>query len=103
MLKFLYCGDFPHDISLSPEVYLPIAEKYGIEELKEKAARWMERGIANENVIERVILAHLMRCSSLKKACFRHLKMQPPLSAEALEPLKSHPDVLIDYIRYDPC
>ena len=100
VLKFIYCGDFPEDVGTSAEVYLPIADKYGIPELKEEAARAMEQGITKENVVERVILAHLMQCPSLKNRCFLYLKTQPPLSAEALAPLKSHPDLMFDYMTH---
>ena len=102
VLKFIYCGDFPEDIDSSAEVYLPIAERYGIQELKEKSARALARGITAENVIERVITAHLLQCSSLKERCFHFLKAQPVFDDEALRPLEAHPDLLIAYMRFKP-
>ena len=102
ILKFIYCGDFPKDIDSSAEVYLPIADKYGIQELKDKCARALGQGLTTENVIERVILAHLLHCSSLKEKCFRFLKAQPALDAQALQPLKAHPDLLIDFMCFKP-
>jgi len=102
VLKFIYCGDIPEDIDSSAEVYLPIAEKYGLEELGERSAEAMERVITTDNVIERLILAHLFQLPSLKQSCFRFLQAQPALSANAYEPLKAHPDLLVDYMRYKP-
>jgi len=104
VLKFIYCGDFPEDIDSAGEVYLPIAEKYGLRRLKEESAKAMEKGVTTENVMERVILAHLFQCSSLKKRCFQVLKEQPreDFRCEALERLKAHPDLLIDFMWCDP-
>ena len=102
VLKFIYCGNLPVDINSAAEAYLPIADKYGVLELKEMSARVLEQGITAENVIERVILAHLLQCPSLKKRCLHFLKEQPALDAQALQPLKAHPDLLIDYMSYKP-
>lgn len=100
VLKFIYCGVFPKDIDSSAGIYLPIAEKYGIQELKEKSSRALRLGIRTENVIERVIMAHLVQCSSLKETCFCYLKKQPALGSDTLEPLKAYPDLLIDYMSF---
>ena len=102
VLKFIYCGDFPEDIDSSAEVYLPIAEKYGIQELKERSARALVQGITAENVVERVIMAHLAQCPTLKNACAHRLKARPGLKPEALEALKAHPDLLIEFLGLHP-
>ena len=102
VLKFIYCGDFPEDVESAAVVYLPIAEIYGIQELKEKSARALERDLTAGNVIERLILAHLHQCSSLKERCFHFLQAQPPLDDQALKPLDDYPDLWKDYMRYRP-
>lgn len=106
VLKFIYCDDFLENIDASAEVYLPIADRYGLLELKERSTSALGQGITIENVIERVILPHLKQFPSLKNRCLRYLKALPDpaqaLSAEALEPLKAYPDLLVDHMRCKP-
>ena len=102
VLKFIYCGDFPEDFESSAALYLPVADRYGIQELKEKSARALERGLTTQNVIQRLILAHLHHCSSLKEKCFHFVQAQPALDDQAFEPLDDYPDLLKEYVRFKP-
>ena len=93
VVSFIYSGILPDDIEESPERYLPVAEKYA-------CSVWMMKLLSNENVVQALIMADLYRCPDLKKFCCDKIKIwKADMSEEALNPLKAHPDLLVECIR----
>ena len=100
VLKFLYCGQFPKNMKSSPESYLPIAEKYDIQELKDACAGVLEKKIKEENVIDVLTLAHVFSCPKLKAKAIKHLKKwKKSVTDEAFEPLKAHPQLMFECLK----
>ena len=100
VLKFLYCGQFPKDMESSPESYLPIAEKYDVQELKDACVGVLAKKIKEENVIDVLTLAHVFNCPELKNVAIEHLKKwKKSMTDEALEPLKAHPDLMFECLK----
>ena len=100
LLRYVYCGQLPEDLDKSPEKFLPPVDKYDIQELKTACLATMIKNIRVENVVEYLVMAHLFQCSDLKTECLQHLKKwKKSLSGDALELLKSHPDLLLEMYR----
>ena len=100
LLRYVYSGRLPDDLERSPEIFLPAAEKYGMQELKTACLAAMIKNVRIENVVEYVVMAHLFECSELKTECLQHLKKwKKSLPYNAFELLKSHPDLLIEIYR----
>ena len=98
VLKFVYCGKFPEDLNDSADALLPIADKYGIEDLKDACAAALKSRICRDNVITTLIVAYLCGCPDLKKECVKRLAdFITSFDAGDLEMLK--PDLLIEIIR----
>ena len=96
VLKYLYCGRFPKDMESSPESYLPIAEKYDIQELKDACAGVLATQMKKENVVHVLTLAHVYNCPKLKHGAIECLKnWKQSITINALEPLKPHPELMI--------
>ena len=101
LLRYVYTGHLPEDLETSSQAFLSSAEKYDMPELKAACVATMMRTIKIDNVIEFVTLAHLFRCAELKTECFRRLKeWKGSMPLESLDPLKSHPELLIDFVQY---
>merc|ERR1711915_923941 len=65
MLKFLYGGvppNFSHDVT--PDL-LVVAEKYGLDDLKEFCEAQLSANLNEGNVVEYLLLAYSQNCSSL--------------------------------------
>jgi len=100
LLKFIYSGDLPKDIDGSPETYLPLAEKYDLPDLKTCCIQAMALNLTSENAVNSLILADMYRCADLKTECLRQLREKRDLiSDESLEPLKKHPELLLELYR----
>lgn len=100
LLKFIYCGEFPENLDGSPEIYLPLAEKYDLQDLKDGCSRIMASNLSRGNVVNCLILADLYRCPDLKKECFRCLKeWKSTLEDDALKPLQEYPVLLMELYR----
>ena len=99
VINFVYCGQIPKDLDTSPELFLPVAEKYDIQELKDACAIVMAKNLKAENVVDTLIWAHLFRCPDLKIEgirCLRDWKSSIP--AEQLNKLKPHPELMLECI-----
>ena len=96
-LRFVYCGKFPDELNEVAGSLLPIAEKYGIQELKDASEANLKSQMSRNNVINTLVLAHVYHCSDLKKACFNRLSgWKKSLDAGDIETLKSLPDLMAE-------
>ena len=100
VLKYLYCGRFPNDMASSPESFLPIAEKYDIQALKDACSGALAEKIKKENIVDVLIMAHVFRCPKLKAIALNRLKKwKKSMTDEALEPLKAHPELTFECLK----
>ena len=100
LLKFIYTGEYPKDLESSPETYLPLAEKYDLQELKDCCSRAMIRNLVSGNAIDSLMMAYLFLCPALKTECFRRLReWKTIMTDEDYEPLKKHPELLLELHR----
>ena len=100
LLKYLYSGELPNDLSTSPEAYLMLAEKYDIHDLKSCCAQALKEKLARSNVVEILILAHTYHCAEVKEECFHRLKeWKSQLCKEELEPLKFDSELMLECIQ----
>ena len=100
LLKFIYSGELPKDLESSPETYLPLAEKYDMQDLKDCCSQVMARNLASGNAVDTLIRAYLFRCPDLKNECFRRLReWRTIIPDEAFEPLKKHPELVLELYR----
>ena len=100
LLRYVYSGRLPDDLERSPEIFLPAAEKYDMQELKTACLAAMIKNVRVENVVEYVVMAHLFQCPDLKSECLQRLKKwKKCLPHDAFKLLKSHPDLLIEIFR----
>ena len=99
-MKFIYTGEYPKDLESSPETYLPLAEKYDLQDLKDCCSRAMIRNLVSGNAIDTLMMAYLFRCPLLKSECLGQLrKWKTLLKDEDFEPLKQHPELLLELDR----
>ena len=99
VLKFVYCGKFPEDLNDSADALLPIADKYGIEDLKDACAAALKSRICRDNVITTLIVAYLCGCPDLKTECIKRLADFDRASLD-LEMLEPHPKLMSEVIRF---
>jgi len=99
-LQFIYSGDFPEDLDAIPEIYLPIADRYDSEVLKNACATALKKKISVENVVSILILADLHQCRELKRKSIRRLaEWKSSVAEEDLEQLKPHPSLMFEFIK----
>ena len=99
LLQFIYSGEIPEDLASSPETYLLLAEKYDMQDLKDCCSLALAKNLACENVVDTLIRADLFRCPDLKRECIRRLReWKAVLTADAMEPLKRHPELLMELL-----
>jgi len=104
VLKFLYCGRLPEDLRPSAMKYIPVAEKYDIEDLKIASEDALSESLTLDNGVDALILADLYDCYILKmKAVIWFLKFKTSLSEDKLEPLEAHPKLLLRILQVFPC
>jgi len=100
VLNFVYCGQLPKDMDTSPELFLPVAEKYDMRELKDASVLTMAKNLNIENLVETLIMAHLFRCPDLKSEGFRRLReWKSSVPDDVLNRLKDHPELMVEYIK----
>ena len=100
VLNFVYCGQLPTDLTTSPELFLPVAEKYDMQELKDACADAMTKNLNIENVVDTLIMAHLLRCPDLKSNGLRRFReWRPSISAESLTKLMGHFPLWMECMR----
>jgi len=71
MLRFVYCGKLLDD-TLADSV-LPLANKYGIPELKELCVSVLRKTLSQENAVRTLYLADLHQCPELRSYCISRL------------------------------
>jgi len=69
MLKFIYSGAAPKNILDIGTQLLPLADQYGLDELKKMCESAVGSRISVDNVIEVLLLADLHNCPKLTKRC----------------------------------
>lgn len=100
VLKFIYSGQLPTDLDERSESYLPIADKYGIEDLKLASIESLRKNISQDNVVGRMILADLHQCADLKRRCFAYLRAHKSRVAPSdFEELILHPRLMLEFIK----
>lgn len=100
LLNFIYCGEMPKDLNCSPENYLPLAEKYDLQDLKEGCSQAMAAQLSSGNVVNCLIMADLYRCPDLKRECFGRLKeWKTAMEEDAFKPLHKYPDLWVELFR----
>lgn len=99
VLKFIYCGELPEVkvLKVIAPTILPIAEKYGLEELKRVCAATLQTNLEQHNVVATLMLADIYRCSSLRSSCIEKLAYwRDSVNKDELEPLKKLPELLFE-------
>merc|ERR1712183_543830 len=69
VLKFIYSGELPEDLDRYPAEYLPIADKYEIEDLRLACSEHLKKLLRPSSVVYIMIMAEMYACPDLKKAC----------------------------------
>ena len=99
-LNFIYCGKIPEELNDFADSLLPIAEKYGVQGLKDACEVALKSQISQDNIIHTLILAHLYRCSDLKREGFKCLaECKTSLGVGDIDMLKPYPDLMVEAIR----
>ena len=94
------CRQCPDDFDERPRTYLPISDKYGIEELKAASLRKMRSKLNQQNVVEYLILADLHQCQKLRTECLARLKeWKSWLAKDALNPLVNYPKLMLEILK----
>ena len=71
MLRFIYCGQLLDDTPA--DSIIPLADKYGILELKEACALALTKILSKENAVKILYLADLHQCMKLRSFCITRL------------------------------
>ena len=97
LLRFIYCGKLPEDFKETVDSLLPIADKYGLQDLKDACEVVLKDLLVRDNVIRTLISARLYCCSNLKKECCKILKDEDQIiSRKQIRLFMSHLDLLAD-------
>jgi len=97
-LKLIYSGQLPDDMEEDPGVYLPLAEKYGMEDFKKACVKSMMNSLTSENVVSTFIAADLFRCPRLKSECLSVVECEG-VPKPSLGPLKEYPSLMFELIE----
>ena len=95
-LKFIYSGLPPKNIDEIALSLLPLADKYGLDELRKSCVKAIRQSVSEENVIDVILLAENLRLPALLRYCVPVFRAH----AETLEKgshwgkLKRNPDLL---------
>jgi len=100
VLRFVYTGQLPEDLAENPEIYVPIADKYGIEELKAASSVAAKKSLKKENIVQTLIMADLHLCGDLKKECISRLKgWKTEMGDTAMDPLAQYPQLMLELLK----
>ena len=100
VLKFVYSGKLPEDLAENPEEYLPIADKYGIDDLKAASSQAAKKLLKKENVIFTLVMADLHQCADLKEECITRLKeWKAEMNDNAMDHLASYPRLMLEMLK----
>jgi len=99
VLLFIYCGQLPDDFDSIAVKVLPLADKYLLEDLKQKCANSIQSSLSSVNVCASLILAERHGCAALKEVCVQHLlAWKSELSVSMLSELGGFPDLMAELI-----
>ena len=76
VLRFVYRSLPPANLEDKAVQYLPIADRYGMEDLKSICSASLQMLISSDTVLETFSLAQLYSCTDLKKAVVKHVNDQ---------------------------
>ena len=79
VLKFVYSGDLPEDFEDYATTYLPVAEQYGMMDLKYASSSALKRRLNVSNLLEYLDVGVRYRCPDLVKAALDFADKQPEL------------------------
>jgi len=101
MLRFVYCGELPSDMDSVAEHLLPLADKYGIEQLKVACEASLRRSLDRINAIVTLLVAEFYGCPKLKETCIEKLSdWKEVMDASEFGPLKDYPELLIAILTH---
>jgi len=100
VLKFIYCAQLPADMKTEAANILPIAEKYGIDELKAACVESLREHLRPENVVATLIFADLHQCPDLRQHSVTKLAAWKDSVAKTdLDLLEPHPHLLLQALK----
>ena len=102
VLEFLYTGKPPKDIHDNADSYLPIADEYKIEDLKDACCDALTEQLSDSHadIVDIMILAHDYDCADLKKESIsRFGECKDNMSRITLNTLIPHPHLMLDIIK----
>lgn len=101
VLKFLYCGSLPEEFESKILVYLPIAERYGMNDLKSACVDSLRKSSSPKSVVEVLKLSHRLQFRSVKRECFEKIKKfkaEHKLKNDAIKGLLDDPDLILETV-----
>jgi len=108
MLEFMYSYTkkfvFDDKKSYDYSTLMKAADKYDIEGLKNFLIEKLQGGLNIKNVLDYLVLSHIYHIPSMKNACFKIMEKNKELfsHSDMLSINKSHPELLIEYLRQTP-
>jgi len=100
VLKFIYSGELPEDLDRYAAEYLPIADKYEIEDLKLACSEQLKkllRAVGPSIVVQLMILAEIDACPDLKKAClYSFSEWKRDISRSDIAKLVDYPQLMLE-------
>jgi len=100
-LKFIYCAQPPTDMKTEAANLLPIAEKYGIDQLKQICVASLRENLRRENVLATLILADVYQCPELKQFCLTKLaEWNGPEAETDFDLLDPYPHLMKETLKF---
>ena len=102
-LRYVYCGKTLANFKDIADVMLPLAEKFGVQSLKNECMDALISCLKEDNLIDSLIVADLYQCSSLKNEC--KLLLAAAKKFMPLEALLPYPQLLLEvtYVFQERC
>ena len=98
--KFLYSGEPPENLETIALELLPVASKYGVDELKTLCDHAIRRILSADNVVDILSLAEANGCPDLCLYCLPVFKANASrLKPDCAAKLKAQPDLLLKLVR----
>ena len=81
-------------------MYLLIADKFGIDDLKAATSEAAKKLLKEENVVEMLVMAELHQCADLKEECIARLKeWKAEMNDNAMDHLASYPRLMLEMLK----
>ena len=101
MLKFIYCAQLPENLTSIASSLLPLADKYGVDELKAACVASVRESLTKDNAVDILLLAEAHGCPQLKEASIRKLnRWKDGMAANVFDPLREHPGLLFELFTF---